>query len=44
MTITQTQFHEKLTEKTQHLKGYVNSKTIKGLLIGKRIGATRIDL
>jgi hypothetical protein len=44
MTITKTQFNDKLIEKTHHLKGYVNAKTIKGLLIGKRIGATRLDL
>ncbi len=44
MTISKIQFKEKLKEKTEKLKGYVNAKTIKGLYLGKRIGATRLDL
>jgi len=34
----------KLTEKTKTLKGYVNIKTIKNLMNGRRIGSTRADL
>lgn len=42
--ITVAQFNEKLSERTKNLRGYVNMKTIRGLMTGRRIGATRLDL
>jgi hypothetical protein len=44
MSITIEQFKAKLEEKTKGIKGYINMKTIKSLLVGKPIGATRLDL
>jgi len=44
MKITTTLFKERLADRTKTLRGYMNMKTIRGLLVGKRIGATRLDL
>lgn len=43
MTTTAAQFQERLREKTGRLRGYISMKSMKGMLMKKRIGATRAD-
>jgi hypothetical protein len=44
MVIKVEEFRSKLEERVKHIPGYINSKSIRRLLIGNPIGATKLDI